>query len=290
VAVGAQGACRQAARGHVALVLLGHDDEQFHCRALGRRPGSRTTAGEAEPVRVPRSANPAADQARGSETVRHHGRGGQGLRGHEQPVGHAPAHRQPRLGARVVRCEPGYFARKLALRVASLRENKEYFLQPGYENSRRYFAAATYQPFKNTTVRMEGEYVVRRDARPSTAMARDNPSTPKRSRLAIPASPGSRRTSKPAAGCCSSTSRHRPAPISCPSRGGFAALLERAKQSQPRAPMNFNAIKDAYDLGGGFRRGGGAYSKLVSNRTAAALPPSPNFTTSRTRRNRFPSA
>ncbi len=63
--------------------------------------------------------------------------------------------------------------RKLAFRVAALHENKEFFLQPGYENSRRYFAAATYQPFKNTTVRVEGEYVVRRDARPSTAMARD---------------------------------------------------------------------------------------------------------------------
>lgn len=64
--------------------------------------------------------------------------------------------------------------RKLALRLATLRENKEFFIQPGYEENRRAFVAVTYQPFKNTTVRIEGEYVHRRDARPTTTMARDN--------------------------------------------------------------------------------------------------------------------
>ncbi len=64
--------------------------------------------------------------------------------------------------------------RKLALRLATLRENKEFFIRPGYEENRRAFLAATYQPFKNTTLRLEGEYVHRRDARPPTTMARDN--------------------------------------------------------------------------------------------------------------------
>lgn len=64
--------------------------------------------------------------------------------------------------------------RKLALRVATLRENREFFIQPGYEDNRRAFVATTYQPFKNTTVRIEGEYVHRRDARPTTTLARDN--------------------------------------------------------------------------------------------------------------------
>ncbi len=64
--------------------------------------------------------------------------------------------------------------RKLALRVATLRENREFFIQPGYEDNRRAFVTTTYQPFKNTTVRIEGEYVHRRDARPTTTLARDN--------------------------------------------------------------------------------------------------------------------
>ena len=62
---------------------------------------------------------------------------------------------------------------KLALRAIGLRDNKEYFLRPGYENSRRGFLTTTYHPFKNTTVRVEGEYVHRRDSRPPTTMARD---------------------------------------------------------------------------------------------------------------------
>ncbi len=63
---------------------------------------------------------------------------------------------------------------KLALRAITLRENKEYFIRPGYDDSRRGFVTTTYQPFKNTTVRVEGEYVHRRDGRPTTTMARDN--------------------------------------------------------------------------------------------------------------------
>jgi hypothetical protein len=66
------------------------------------------------------------------------------------------------------------FPGRLAFRVIGLRENKEYFIQPGYDDTRRAFVAGTYQPFKNTTVRVEGEYVHRRDARPPTTMARDN--------------------------------------------------------------------------------------------------------------------
>jgi hypothetical protein len=64
--------------------------------------------------------------------------------------------------------------KKLALRLATLRENKEFFIRPGYEENRRAFVAGTYQPFKNTTIRVEGEYVHRRDGRPPTTMARDN--------------------------------------------------------------------------------------------------------------------
>ncbi len=63
---------------------------------------------------------------------------------------------------------------KLAFRVATLRENKEYFITPGYDDNRRAFVALTYQPFKTTTLRVEGEYYHRRDARPATTMARDN--------------------------------------------------------------------------------------------------------------------
>ena len=64
--------------------------------------------------------------------------------------------------------------KKLALRLVTLRENKEYFITPGYDDSRRAFIATTWQPLKNTTVRVEGEYHHRRDARPATTMARDN--------------------------------------------------------------------------------------------------------------------
>jgi hypothetical protein len=64
--------------------------------------------------------------------------------------------------------------RRLALRLALLRENKEFFIQPGYEDNRRAFVATTYQPFRGTTVRFEGEYVHRRDARPTTVLPRDN--------------------------------------------------------------------------------------------------------------------
>jgi hypothetical protein len=64
--------------------------------------------------------------------------------------------------------------RKLAFRIATLHENREFFIQPGYEDNRRAFVTTTYQPFKNTTVRVEGEYVHRRDARPTTTLARDN--------------------------------------------------------------------------------------------------------------------
>jgi hypothetical protein len=63
--------------------------------------------------------------------------------------------------------------KKLALRAITLRENKEYYLRPGYEDMRRAFVTTTYQPFKSTTLRVEGEYVHRRDSRPPTTMARD---------------------------------------------------------------------------------------------------------------------
>ena len=63
--------------------------------------------------------------------------------------------------------------RRLALRVATLRENREFFIQPGYEDNRRAFVTLTYQPFSRTTLRIEGEYAHRRDARPTTALPRD---------------------------------------------------------------------------------------------------------------------
>ena len=67
-----------------------------------------------------------------------------------------------------------FIPKKLALRLIALRENKEYYIRPGYEDIRRAFATTTYQPFKNTTIKVEGEYVHRRDSRPTTTMARDN--------------------------------------------------------------------------------------------------------------------
>ena len=62
---------------------------------------------------------------------------------------------------------------KLALRFAGLHENKEYFLRPAYEDNRRAFGTVTYQPFKRTTIRVEGEYFKRKDNRPPTVMTRD---------------------------------------------------------------------------------------------------------------------
>ncbi len=63
---------------------------------------------------------------------------------------------------------------KLAVRAIALREKKEYFITPGYDDNYRGFVTTTWQPFKRTTVRVEGEYHHRRDARPPTTMARDN--------------------------------------------------------------------------------------------------------------------
>jgi len=63
---------------------------------------------------------------------------------------------------------------KLAVRFIGLREQKEYFITPGYDDNYRGFVTTTWQPFQRTTVRIEGEYHHRRDARPATTMARDN--------------------------------------------------------------------------------------------------------------------
>jgi hypothetical protein len=63
---------------------------------------------------------------------------------------------------------------RLAFRAIGLREDKEYFLRPGYEEGRRGFLTTTYQPFKNTTIRVEGEYFFRKDNRSATPMTRDN--------------------------------------------------------------------------------------------------------------------
>lgn len=63
---------------------------------------------------------------------------------------------------------------KLAIRAIGLREKKEYFITPGYDDNYRGFVTAIWQPFKRTTFRVEGEYHNRRDARPATTMARDN--------------------------------------------------------------------------------------------------------------------
>ena len=62
---------------------------------------------------------------------------------------------------------------KLAIRAIGLRENKEYFLQPGAEANRRGFVTVSYKPFKRTTVRVEGEYHYRLDNRPPTVVTRD---------------------------------------------------------------------------------------------------------------------
>ena len=62
---------------------------------------------------------------------------------------------------------------KLAIRGIGLRENKEYFLRPGNEESRRGFVTTTYQPFRGTVLRVQGEYAYLRENRPSPPMARD---------------------------------------------------------------------------------------------------------------------
>ncbi len=64
--------------------------------------------------------------------------------------------------------------RRLGVRFIGLREKKEYFITPGYDDNYRGFVTTTWQPFKHTTVRVEGEYHNRRDGRPATTMARDN--------------------------------------------------------------------------------------------------------------------
>jgi hypothetical protein len=66
------------------------------------------------------------------------------------------------------------FKNKLALRAVGLRDNKEYFLQPGFESNERAFVAATYQPFKRTTIKLEGEAVHRSDSRSGTVQTRDS--------------------------------------------------------------------------------------------------------------------
>lgn len=62
---------------------------------------------------------------------------------------------------------------KLAIRGIGLRDSKEYFLRPGYEENRRGFGTISYKPFSGTVLRLEGEYVYRKENRPSTAVARD---------------------------------------------------------------------------------------------------------------------
>ena len=66
------------------------------------------------------------------------------------------------------------FKNKLALRAVGLRDNKEYFLQPGSEANHRAFVAVTYRPFKNTTIKFEGEGVHRSDSRAGTVQTRDS--------------------------------------------------------------------------------------------------------------------
>ncbi|PHX71442.1 MAG: hypothetical protein CK548_06745, partial [Opitutia bacterium] len=66
------------------------------------------------------------------------------------------------------------FKNKLAVRAIGLRDNKEYFIQPGWEKNERLFVAATYQPFQRTTLRFEGEFVHRADARSGTTQTRDS--------------------------------------------------------------------------------------------------------------------
>ncbi|MBL9189834.1 MAG: hypothetical protein JNK23_20300 [Opitutaceae bacterium] len=66
------------------------------------------------------------------------------------------------------------FRNKLALRAVGLRDNKEYFLQPGSEANHRAFVAATYRPFKHTLVKFEGEAVHRSDSRAGTVQTRES--------------------------------------------------------------------------------------------------------------------
>jgi hypothetical protein len=56
--------------------------------------------------------------------------------------------------------------KKLAVRAIGLRENKEYFIRPGYDDSRRGFVTTTYQPFKNTQVRAGVERMIREQVTP----------------------------------------------------------------------------------------------------------------------------
>lgn len=58
-------------------------------------------------------------------------------------------------------------ADKLALRVAAVREDKEFERKPSFEDTKRLFGAVTYKPFKRTTLRVSGENYTRDAQRPN---------------------------------------------------------------------------------------------------------------------------
>lgn len=58
-------------------------------------------------------------------------------------------------------------ADKLALRVAAVREDKEFERKPSFEDTKRLFGAVTYKPFKRTTLRVSGENYARDAQRPN---------------------------------------------------------------------------------------------------------------------------
>jgi len=65
---------------------------------------------------------------------------------------------------------------KLALRLAALRDREEYNQRPAFEEKRRLFGAASYQPFKSTTVRAQFETGRTSANRPITVLPFDSAS------------------------------------------------------------------------------------------------------------------
>lgn len=61
----------------------------------------------------------------------------------------------------------------LSLRAIWLKDNKEYFLRPGYDDNERSFLAGTWRPFRSTTIRADVERIKRVVSRGSTIFPRN---------------------------------------------------------------------------------------------------------------------
>ncbi|MEO6245236.1 MAG: TonB-dependent receptor plug domain-containing protein, partial [Opitutaceae bacterium] len=63
--------------------------------------------------------------------------------------------------------------KKLAVRLAALNDETNFFRKPSFDDSRRLFATVTAQPFEKTVVRASAEWIHRNAAKPSLTLPRD---------------------------------------------------------------------------------------------------------------------